>query len=106
MRLKLMPTPNWDKQLVRELAATVAVDIVDLKGQYDKHVPVALPANPKLYRPILDALPEAWIEDPAITTETESLLAPHWARITLDAPIHSVADIERLAHRPRMLNTN
>jgi hypothetical protein len=104
MRLKLMPTPNWDERLVQELAATGAVDIVDLKGQYDKRVPVALPPEPRLYGWILDAFTDAWIEDPAVTAETESLLAPHWERITWDAPIHSVADIERLPYRPRMLN--
>jgi len=104
MRLKLMPTPNWDERLVRELAATGAVDIVDLKGQYDKRVPVALPPDPRLYGLILDAFTDARIEDPAVTPETERLLAPHWERITWDAPIHSVADIEQLPYRPRMLN--
>ena len=104
MRLKLMPTPNWDERLVRDLAATGAVDIVDLKGQYDETVPVALPPNPKLYGWILDAFSEALIEDPAVNEQTDSLLAPHRERITWDAPIRSVADIERRPSPPRMLN--
>lgn len=104
MRLKVQPTRAWNGTLVRALAATGAVDVVDLKGQYDDTVPVALPANPELYRLVLDTFPDAWIEDPALTSETERLLRPHNERITWDAPIRSVACIEQLAFKPRMLN--
>jgi hypothetical protein len=45
-----------------------------------------------------------WIEDPAWTGETDKALAEHRGRITWDAPIHSVADIEAQPAAPRMLN--
>jgi L-alanine-DL-glutamate epimerase-like enolase superfamily enzyme len=104
LRLKLMPTLDWDQRLVDELAATGVVDVVDLKGQYDEDVPVALPAEPALYRRVLDAFPAAWIEDPGVTAVTEPLLHAHWDRITWDAPIRSAADIAGLVHHPRMIN--
>ena len=35
---------------------------------------------------------------------TRPILEPHRERITWDAPIHSIADIEALPWRPRMVN--
>ncbi len=86
---------SWDDELVAELAATGAIDSVDLKGQYEGTV-VDQPADPALYRRVIEALPDAWIEDPAVTDDTRPILEPHAARITWDAPIHSVA-----GHRER-----
>jgi hypothetical protein len=103
LRFKLDPTSSWDDRLVAELAATGAVDSVDLKGQYEGTV-VDQPPDPALYRRVIDALPEAWIEDPAITDETRPILEPHAARITWDAPIHSVQDIENTPWPPRSIN--
>ena len=62
------------------------------------------PPDPPLYRRIVDAFPEAWLEDPALTDETREILEPHSARVTWDAPIHSVADIEALLWPPRTVN--
>jgi hypothetical protein len=39
-----------------------------------------------------------------LTEETEEVLRPHRDRITWDAPIHSVADVEGLTFPPRTLN--
>jgi hypothetical protein len=103
LRFKLDPTPSWDGELIAELVALGAVDSVDLKGQYEGTI-VDNPADPALYRRIVDAFPDAWIEDPKLTTETEPILAPHHERITWDAPIHGVADIEGLPFPPRTLN--
>ena len=60
--------------------------------------------SPTLLRRVLDTFPDAWIEDPALTEETLPLLEPDSHRITWDAPIHSVADIEALPFPPRMVN--
>jgi L-alanine-DL-glutamate epimerase-like enolase superfamily enzyme len=102
-RLKLDPTSDWDERLLEQVAATGAVDSVDLKGAY-KGTVVDQPPDPGLYARVVEALPDAWIEDPALTPETEAVLAPHRDRITWDAPIHSVADVEALPFPPRMLN--
>ncbi|HEX7610392.1 MAG TPA: hypothetical protein VF380_06955, partial [Solirubrobacteraceae bacterium] len=61
-------------------------------------------ADPVLYRRVAEAFPEAWIEDPALTPETDAALAEHRARFSWDATIHSIADIEALPYPPRMVN--
>ncbi|MCW3049582.1 MAG: hypothetical protein JWO74_3866 [Solirubrobacterales bacterium] len=103
LRFKLDPTSDWDDELVAGLVATGAVDSVDLKGLYEGS-PVDQGADPELYRRVAEAFPEAWIEDPKLTPETDPILAPHRDRITWDANIHSVADIEALPFPPRMVN--
>jgi hypothetical protein len=103
LRFKLDPMSSWDDELVAELAATGAIDSVDLKGQYEGTV-VDQPPDPALYRRVIEAIPAAWIEDPAVTDETRPILEPHAARITWDAPIHSVEDIENVPWPPRTIN--
>jgi L-alanine-DL-glutamate epimerase-like enolase superfamily enzyme len=103
LRFKLDPTPSWDERLIADLVATGAVDSVDFKGLYVGTV-VDAPADPVLYRRVVEAFPEAWIEDPKLTPEIDELLAPHRGRITWDANIHSIADIEGLPFAPRMVN--
>jgi L-alanine-DL-glutamate epimerase-like enolase superfamily enzyme len=103
LRFKLDPTPSWDDELIARLVALGAVDSVDLKGQYEGTI-VDNPADPALYRRVVEAFPEAWIEDPKLTPETEAVLQAHHARITWDAPLHSVADIEALPWPPRTIN--
>lgn len=103
LRFKLDPTSSWDEQLIAELVATGAVDSVDFKGYYVGSV-VDQPADPVLYRRVAEAFPDAWIEDPALTDETDAVLAAHRERFSWDAPIHSIADIEALPYPPRMVN--
>ena len=103
LRFKLDPTLNWDDDLVGELARLGCVDVIDLKGCY-RNLNVAMDAEAGLYRRVIEGLPDAWIEDPALGPGTEGLLERHRDRISWDEPIHSVADIERLQWRPRMLN--
>jgi L-alanine-DL-glutamate epimerase-like enolase superfamily enzyme len=103
LRFKLDPTSSWDEQLVAQLAATGAVESVDFKAYYSGSI-VDQPADPELYQRVVEALPEAWIEDPALTPETDAVLAAHRERFSWDAPIHSVADIEALPYPPRMVN--
>jgi hypothetical protein len=103
LRFKLDPTSEWDEPLVAALAATGAVDTVDLKGAY-KGTPVDQPGEPALYRLVAEGFPSAWIEDPDLNDGTGPVLEPHRDRITWDAPIHSAADIEGLPFPPRTLN--
>lgn len=104
LRLKLDATSDWDDALVAELAATGAVDSIDLKGAYRGTV-VDNPADAALYRRIGEGFPQAWIEDPDLSDEAAAeALAPHRDRITWDAIIHSVEDIDALRWPPRMLN--
>ena len=103
LRFKLDPTSDWDAGLVATLGATGAVDTVDLKGAY-KGTPVDQPGDPELYRMVAEAFPTAWIEDPDLNDGTGPVLDPYRDRITWDAPIHSVADIEGLPFPPKTLN--
>ncbi|HEY3181396.1 MAG TPA: hypothetical protein VGJ77_01060 [Gaiellaceae bacterium] len=103
LRFKLDPTTEWTDDFVRALAARGIVDVVDLKGAY-KGTPVDLAPEPNLYRRVAEGFPRAWIEDPALTPETDDVLRPHRNRITWDAPIHSWADVEALPFPPRCLN--
>jgi L-alanine-DL-glutamate epimerase-like enolase superfamily enzyme len=103
LRFKLDPTPSWDEDIIAGLVRTGAVDSVDFKGLYTGTI-VDAPADPVLYRRVVDAFPDAWIEDPKLIPEIDELLAPHRDRITWDANIHSIADIEGLPFVPRMVN--
>jgi L-alanine-DL-glutamate epimerase-like enolase superfamily enzyme len=103
LRFKLDPTSSWDAELIAHLAATGAVESVDFKAYYSGSI-VDQPADPELYERVVRALPEAWIEDPALTPETDAVLAGDRERFSWDAPIHSVADIEALRYPPRMVN--
>jgi L-alanine-DL-glutamate epimerase-like enolase superfamily enzyme len=104
LRFKLDPTTSWTPELIAALVETGAVDSVDFKALYHGTVVDQAP-DPVLYQRVVDAFPEAWIEDPDIETpETAAVLAEHHDRITWDAPIHSIDDIESLPFPPRMVN--
>jgi hypothetical protein len=103
LRFKLDATSDWSDELFDALAQTGAVDSIDLKGLYEGSV-VDQGADPQLYRRVAEEFPQAWIEDPKLTPETDAILEPHRDRITWDANIHSVADIEGLPFAPRMVN--
>ena len=104
LRFKLDATSSWDAELIAALVATGAVDSVDFKGFYRGTV-VDAPADPDLYRRVAEAFPDAWLEDPDLDASgTEEALRPYRDRITWDAPIHSVADIESRPFAPKMVN--
>jgi hypothetical protein len=104
LRFKLDPTSSWTPELISALVATGAVDSVDFKSFYRGTV-VDQPPDPVLYRRVVEAFPDAWLEDPdVVTPETAAAVADAHDRITWDAPIHSIADIEALPFPPRMVN--
>jgi hypothetical protein len=103
LRFKLDPTKEWTPEIVEALVATDAVDSVDFKGLYEGTI-VDSHAGPELYELVVAAFPDAWIEDPKLTEDIDAILRPHRDRITWDAPIHGVADIEALPFPPRMVN--
>jgi L-alanine-DL-glutamate epimerase-like enolase superfamily enzyme len=102
-RFKLDPAESWSDGLIDELDATGAIVTADYKAYYAAED--APPPDPELYRRVADGFPEAYLEDPALTDETDAVLEPHRARVTWDAPIHSVADVEALPFPPRVLNS-
>ncbi len=103
LRFKLDPGSDWSDELIRELAGTGAVVTTDLKAYY--RTDDDPPPDADLYRRVAEGFPEAYLEDPALTDETDPVLTPYRERITWDAPIHSVADVEALPFPPRTLNS-
>ena len=101
MRFKLDPTTDWDDELIAAVAELGVVDTLDMKGRYHGTV-VDQEADPDLYRRLLDAFPEAWIEDPHDDPRVVEILRAHRDRVTWDAVVHSPGDIEALA--PRAVN--
>jgi L-alanine-DL-glutamate epimerase-like enolase superfamily enzyme len=99
---KLDPGSDWTDELIADLADTGAVVTADYKGYYTDQDP---PPDADLYRRVAEGFPEAYLEDPALTDETELALEPHRERVTWDAPIHSVADVEGLSFAPSTLNS-
>src|SRR6185437_15722005 len=86
-----------------ELVSLGCVDSVDFKGAYRGTV-VDQPADPVLYKRVAEAFPDAWLEDPNLTPETDEVLQPYRDRVTWDAVIHSVADVEALPFPPKTVN--
>jgi hypothetical protein len=104
LQFKLDYSPAWDEDLLATLAATGAVESIDFKGAY-KGTAVDVDTVPELYRRCAEVFPEAWLEDPDLTDpEADAALRPHRDRITWDAPIHGVEDIEALPFQPRTIN--
>ncbi|MFB6157588.1 MAG: hypothetical protein ABEJ34_07085 [Haloferacaceae archaeon] len=103
LELKLDPTPDWDDDLIADLAATGAVRVLDLKGQY-RGTAVDAEVDPDLYRRLLDAFPDAVIEDPALTDATRPLVADAADRVSWDAPITGLDAVRSLPFEPRWLN--
>jgi L-alanine-DL-glutamate epimerase-like enolase superfamily enzyme len=104
LQFKLDSAPSWDDAFVDALAGTGAVESIDFKGAY-KGTVVDVETDPALYRRIAEKLPRAWLEDPDLTVpEAAAALEPYRDRITWDAPIHGVSDIETLAFLPRTIN--
>jgi L-alanine-DL-glutamate epimerase-like enolase superfamily enzyme len=102
-RFKLDATADWTRDLAERIQATGLLDSIDLKGLYEGTV-VDQGADPALYRMVAEVFPQAWIEDPRLNDETRPILEPYRHRITWDANIHSVADIEGLPFAPKMVN--
>ncbi|MGZ4172706.1 MAG: hypothetical protein ACXVRN_15190 [Solirubrobacteraceae bacterium] len=104
LRFKLDATTSWTPELIASLAASGAVDSIDFKALYRGTV-VDQEPDPVLYARVVEAFPDAWLEDPDVVTDgTAAALADAHDRITWDAPIHSIADIEALPFAPRMVN--
>src|SRR5439155_776228 len=103
LRLKLDAVSEWTEDMFAWLAQTGAVDSVDLKGMY-RGTTVDQPPDPVLYRRVVEWFPEAWIEDPWLNAKTRPILEPHRDRVTWDAPIHPLPDLDGLPWPPRMVN--
>jgi hypothetical protein len=103
LQFKLDPTNDWTPELIEQIAATGAVESLDLKGRYAGSI-VDVEADPHQYRLLLDAFPDAWLEDPHDDPRVQALIGPVQDRVTWDAIIHGIDDITALTPQPKMVN--
>ena len=103
LRFKLDATPAWTPELIDEVAATGAVEIIDFKGQYGLEIG-ELPALLAMYERVIAAFPDALLEDAHDLPEVAQLLEPESRRISYDAPVHTVADLDATPIPPRAVN--
>ncbi len=103
VHFKLDAQATWAPALVDEVAATGAVDTIDFKGHYGFEVedPAALGA---LYDHVVEAFPDAYLEDPHDLPEIAQRLGDHLERVSYDAPIRSAEDIGATPLDARVVN--
>jgi hypothetical protein len=103
LELKLDPDKDWDRPFMQRLAATGRVRVLDLKAYYRGTV-VDVQPDPVLYRNVVELFPDVVIEDAWLEGECGDALRGQEARLSFDAPIHSVDDVRALAVEPGWMN--
>jgi L-alanine-DL-glutamate epimerase-like enolase superfamily enzyme len=103
LRFKLDAVPAWTSDLIDEVAATQAVEIIDFKGHYGLETG-ELPELLAMYERVIAAFPDALLEDAHDIPEVAELLASEAHRISYDAPIHSKEDIDNAPLTPVAVN--
>jgi hypothetical protein len=103
LEFKLDPEPSWDERLIDRLASSGRVRVLDFKAYYTG-TPVDVDPDPVRYRMLAERFPDTVIEDAALTGECRQALEGALDRLSFDAPIHSLADIDALEVSPRWMN--
>jgi L-alanine-DL-glutamate epimerase-like enolase superfamily enzyme len=103
LEFKLDPVGEWSRDFMAELAATSRIRALDFKAYYRGTI-VDQPPDSELYRAAVELFPDAVLEDPALTDGTLEALRGAEERLSFDAPIHSLADVDALPVRVRWLN--
>jgi hypothetical protein len=103
LEFKLDPSSDWDTEQMAAVAATGRVRALDFKAYY-KGTVVHTEPDPALYKRVAETFPDAILEDVACTDETIAALRGFEDRLSWDAPIHSLADIDALGIEPRYMN--
>jgi hypothetical protein len=103
LELKLDPENDWDRPFMERLAATGRVRVLDFKAYYTG-TPVDVVPDPVLYRAAVELFPDVVLEDASLNGECGVVLRGQEARMSFDAPIHSVADVRALPVKPGWLN--
>jgi L-alanine-DL-glutamate epimerase-like enolase superfamily enzyme len=103
LHFKLDVTPAWTPELIESVASTGAVEIVDFKGHYGLETG-EVPALLAMYERVIAAFPHALLEDAHDLPEVTERLAGESHRISYDAPIHSLDDLDATPLAPRAVN--
>jgi hypothetical protein len=103
-RFKLDATTDWNQHFLDSvIEAGYPINVVDMKGLYEKE-DVKQPADPELYRLVVENVPDAIIEDPKLTDETRPILEGAEDRISWDVPITGVTSLQDLPFEPQYIN--
>jgi hypothetical protein len=102
LELKLDAAKDWDADRMQRLNALDRVRVVDLKAYYGDYGDIT--PDPVFYRAVVDAFPEAVIEDAWLEDGCLDALQGAEDRLSFDAPVHSLADLDSLPLEPRWLN--
>jgi len=103
LEFKLDAENDWDRELLRSLQELDRVRVVDLKAYY-RGTSVDLAPDPELYRALVEELPDVIVEDAWLEDGLRETLAGAEDRLSFDAPVHSLADLDGLPLEPRWLN--
>jgi hypothetical protein len=103
LEFKLDAEKDWDRPLLRRLRELDRVRVVDLKAYY-RGTAVDLSPDPELYRAIVEELPDVVIEDAWLEDGLREALAGAEGRLSFDAPVHSLSDLDGLPLEPHWLN--
>ncbi|HJX46306.1 MAG TPA: hypothetical protein VJ375_00560 [Gaiellaceae bacterium] len=103
LELKLDVGEDWDRPLMQKLASYDRVRVIDLKAYY-RGTPVDLAPDPEQYRAVAECFPGVVIEDPWLEDGCREALAGAEDRLSFDAPVHSLSDLDDLPLEPRWLN--
>lgn len=103
LEFKLDAEKDWDRALLERLRGLDRVRVVDLKAFY-RGTSVDLAPDPELYRAIAEELPDVIVEDAWLEDGCREALAGAEDRLSFDAPVHSLADLNGLPLEPRWLN--
>src|SRR6185503_14121254 len=103
LRFKLDAVSAWTPEVIDAVAATGAVEIIDFKGQYGIEYG-ELADLLAMYERVIAAFPDALLEDAHDLPEVAELLAPEAHRISYDAPIHTVEDLDATPLKPVAVN--
>jgi hypothetical protein len=103
MEFKLDVEAEWDRPLMERLAALDRVRVLDLKAYY-RGTSVDLAPDPAQYAAVAEIFPEVVIEDPWLEDGCREALAGAESRLSFDAPVHSLADLDALPLQPKWLN--
>lgn len=103
LEFKLDPTTDWSSDLIRALADTDAVRILDFKEHYEED-DLAAGSSPEFYQTIMEEFSDVIIEDPRMSTEIITLLNAPDQYVSWDAPITAKDSIESLPFKPTHIN--
>jgi hypothetical protein len=103
LEFKLDAGEDWDRPLMQRLASYDRVRVIDLKAYY-RGTSVDLAPDPELYRAVVECFPGVVIEDASLDDGCREALAGAEDRLSFDAPVHSLSDLDHLPLEPRWLN--